>query len=208
MERGCSLKKQVKLLSLITIFLFGIVNLWGQTIQVTDGISSEEKQTKIVFNAVNNKPAEIFQILSFSQSFGTTVGVIGGNVISGNTNRFGTNTAFVCTTPAEIKLDKGQLKLQVTNDSVMTGAIFTISATGGTQYWDIRNANTGLFTSGMLLTIFGGTAAICGFICYGCAPDLFEASLPIGIVGTIATIAGIPMMCMGKAKATLIRIEY
>src|SRR5574344_660157 len=189
----------------ILVSIFMVTNGFCQTLTVTEGVSAEKKETRIVFNAVNNKPAEIYQIISFSNTIGSTIGVAGGNVVSGTINKFGTNVGFVCTTPSELMLDKGQIKLQV-GAQQMGSAMFTINATGGTQYWNIRPMNIGLWVGGYVSIIVGFTAAVLGYTFVACDLDS-DSMLPLGVIGTVVGIAGIPMMCFGNAKATLIKIE-
>lgn len=191
------------------------------------------KETKIVFNAVNGKSTEIYQITG--QSTSTTIGssysttsaytstgryagsVRGSSIGSATTN--GMSYKFVCTTPNELKLDLGQLQLKTKNN-----AIFTVSATGGTQYWDIKAGNYGLYGAGITFEVFGGVSLLAGLllaiipqVCtdswgstrhYDSNKALYFAGVGLSVGGSILAVAGIPMMVAGKSRATLVKIEF
>lgn len=111
----------------------------------------------------------------------------------------GTNVSYVCSTPAELTLDKGQIQLQV--GTGYTAKKFNISATGGTQEWEIRPGSDGKFAAGVTFISLGLTSAILGFALSG----LNGGFVALGVVGTAATVISIPITVSSFGKATLVR---
>ena len=86
---------------------------------------------------------------------------------------------------------------------------FTISATGGTQHWDIRAENPVLYWTGVAMAIVGTC-----FCTYGVMDWAFETQ-EATVFNTISTFGGaaglaggIVMGILGSPKATLVKIEY
>ena len=205
-------------------FLMAVVSLCISSLMLAQNltVTSENatKETKIVFSAVKNKSADIYQVMGTSYATGMSTGVAfssgGGYATSvGSSSMSGSNYRFVCQTPAELKLDSGQLKLSVWN-SPYGSSVFTVSATGGTQYWDVKAGSPGLYVGGVSVLSVGlgvGLGVVLGSIL--CAVDsgipnsIARGLLGAGIGTTVAGLAaGIPMMVAGKSKVTLLRIEY
>ncbi|MCR4741550.1 MAG: DUF2254 domain-containing protein [Treponema sp.] len=216
-------------IGLIVVNLASVV--FAQNLTITDENST--KETKIILNAVKGKSTEIYRITGQSTSTSissgysissayTNTGQYAGSVQGssiGSTSTSGMSYQFVCTTPNELHLDSGQMQLKTAGN-----AIFTISATGGTQIWNIKAGSVGLYGTGMTFEILGASALLTGILLailpqgfddsWGTVADyssnkaLYSAGVGLSIAGSIMTVAGIPMMVAGKSKATLLRIEF
>lgn len=194
--------KKIFLLTL-AIAVFSL-NAFSQTLTAVE--SDEDKTTKIIFTCMlAGQEAEIFTVNSVSYSSSSTlyVGSSGKLGVADNSS-YGTNTTFLCKTPAEFILDKGDLQLQAGTASLARP--FTISATGGTQEWSIRGSRPELFSNGVLLMGLGMIAAGIG-IPFGI---LFENSgyYALSAGGVAVSVCGIVMMSKASAKATLVRVTY
>lgn len=215
-------------IGLIVVSLASVI--FAQNLTITG--ESSTKETKIILNAVKGKSTEIYRITgqststSVSSGYSTSsaytktgqyAGSVHGSSI-GSTSTSGMSYQFVCTTPNELHLDSGQIQLKTAGN-----AIFTISATGGTQIWDIKAGNVGLYGAGMSFEILGASALVSGillailpqvFDSWGTVADyssnkaLYSTGVGLSIAGSVMTVAGIPMMVAGKSKATLVRIEF
>ncbi len=191
--------------------------MYAQTLSVISEDSTQK--TKIVFNAVNNKSADIYQIMGTSYATGMSSGVTvssgGGYATSvGSSSMSGSNYRFICQTPNELEFDSGQLKLSVWDKPTYYGSsIFTISATGCTQYWDVKADSPGLYQGGIWV-LSGGLAIGGGIIIGSVISSALALRVPGGLLaaGIVTSVvglgAGIPMMVAGKSKVTLVRIDY
>lgn len=165
----------------------------------------ENKETKIIFTMMNGKPAEIYSVNSMSWGVSTAVTVgRGGYVGSTAGTSSGVNSTFVCRTPAELTLDKGQVQLQIGQG--LTSRIFYINATGGEQEWSVRPGNDGMQVGGILLGSLGLSATICGVIFGVCG--LGNGFYGMAGGGAALAAVGFTMVGFSKAKAKLVRTSY
>ena len=110
---------------------------FAQKLSVTGGKFAEENPTKIVLNAVDGKSTKIFMVESVYNTQGTTVVLSDGYFVPVSTSATSEKTHLICDTPAELTLDKGAISLLAGNSTDISDE-FTINATGGTQYWNIK----------------------------------------------------------------------
>ena len=114
---------------------------FAQKLSVTGGKFAEENPTKIVLNAVDGKSTKIFMVESVYNTQGTTVVLSDGYFVPVSTSATSEKTHLICDTPAELTLDKGAISLLAGNSTDISDE-FTINATGGTQYWNIKAEKT------------------------------------------------------------------
>ena len=198
-----------KVVYFVFFVCFNFCNIaFSQTLKVDEETS---KPTKIIFNMEKNRSAEIYKIENSLVDTGMTYFLKpdGSFGFLPNTS-VSNNLTFLCTTPASFLLDKGFVQLQVGKDSLSCEQ-FVISATGGTQEWDIRPSRDGLILCGALLMTAGFTTAVTAFtiaiIEYLVPEEGDNPSLAtgIGFAGLCGGCLGIPMVATGTAKATLVK---
>ena len=193
----------------VLVFALGLFFISGAVSQSLKTNDTGDKETQIAFYMMNGKSALIYQIGDISIGHTSSVSVnnkgvltsVGGSSVS-------RNLSFVCATPAELTLDKGQLQLQVGEGAGLEPTVrFMVSATGGRQEWSIRPGRTGLCVLGATLSVAGFTTSLLGII-LGITTKGFDAGPYMGVAGGVAGAAGIPVILASRAKATLIRITY
>ena len=181
---------------------------FAQKLSVTGGKFAEENPTKIVLNAVDGKSTKIFMVESVYNTQGTTVVLSDGYFVPVTTSATSEKTHLICDTPAELTLDKGAISLLAGNSTDISDE-FTINATGGTQYWNIKAENPVLYWTGIALSIVG--TCFCTYGIMDWAVETQEATVfnTISTFGGAAGLAGgIVMGVLGSPKATLVKIEY
>jgi len=189
-------KKKI-ILSLLVVF----VGANSQNVKILSGVQVEGKPTKIVFESEDGDAVNVYQVGGYSSSIGT----IGVGTNTTLTTNMSTQLSLLVTAPATIEVDKGELRLQI-SESAMFAYPFTIKATGGTQYWKVRNASGLWYLEAILacsLGIVGGAFASVG---------LSNSSTPLALAGFIMAPVGVGGFVYGvyrsSANAKLINVEF
>lgn len=198
---------------MITSILFFPLVLNAQNIKVLKqkGKSAVKAgDTKIVFQTPNDQLVGIYQLLGESSAVASGPG--------GTASAYGVDLKHICDAPAELKLDNGYYDFHVTNNA-MLGAKFQVDAAGGTQFWQVKNANPGEAIGGITLFTCGIIATVVGFLAYALGNTTYDNNgnptttndttmLGIGLAGVASTVGGYLLIDDGTAHAKLLDVKF
>lgn len=170
----------------------------------------KEGSTKIVFQTPNDQLVGIYELLGESNAY-----IVG---YGGSASGHEVDLKQICDAPAELKLENGYYHFHVTNNA-MLGAKFTVSAEGGTQYWQVKNANPGEALGGVILFSLGIAASIVGFLIYAMGNTTYDdygnatttndtGMLALGIGGVAGAVGGYFLIDDGVAHAKLLDVKF
>ncbi len=205
---------------LSSFLIFSMISIYA----FSQSLTPEGKETKIIFTNMGKKSAEIFLVENTSITDSNfTIQTKNGNT-SGSSSGDSLSIKFLCETPAEFTLDRGQLKLQIGDGKQRNGmfgtereptATFTVKADGSTQYWGIKHVDyvpyklgTGIAVTGAFTTTAGIVALIITLV----SPDIPKEGYIVGGVlsggGLAVGVAGALIISKAAPRATLLRVEF
>jgi hypothetical protein len=187
----------------IVVFLQFIASVaQAQEIKILTGSQAEIKPTKVVFEGEDNDTVRIYTVGEISSSLGVTNIGLHSALSTG----YSANMNLLVTTPASIQFDKGEINLNA-GGSLLYGCPFTVKATGGIQYWKLRNRHSGwdaLGIASVFSTLVGGSILL--------TAGLISHSPALDIGAGVVCLSSYPLAsyCAKRslASARLIKIDY
>ena len=181
-----------KLSFVICVLLILAMPLWAQIkVDKSAGTKTSGAATKLVLQT-EEESVPIYLVTGESSMMASGTGAYGNSVtVSGS----GVSTRLLCEAPAELTLDGGVYQFQLT-EAVSFNGKFKVSATGGTQVWEVNRrwgkAAAPLIMSGIVSVILGPVLLIVGVA--------FDAPSFIKIEGGIMTAYGLFGTLAGTAN--------
>ncbi len=164
-------------------------------------------KTRVIFKTFKHQRVGIYELLSESSAY-----VVG---YGGSASGHQVDLKPLCDAPAELELKNGFYNFHITNNAFL-GASLKLDAEGGTQYWEVKNYNSGDFMNGVLLLAFGGGAAILGGCIFAVGSTNYDTGvttndplwLVIGLAGVAGVVGGIFVMNDSVAGAKLLSVKF
>lgn len=148
---------EMKLKFLVLVLILAGPALFAEIqVKASSGVKTEGARTNLVLKSGDGDMTQVYRILDSSVMMASGYSSSGDYLtMSGS----GLGLQLICEAPAELVLDGGVYQFQLTDGIIFAGK-FDVSATGGTQVWEVDKGwgkgATPFIMSGLMSIICGG----------------------------------------------------